>query len=98
MNSSTQALVTAAANTSKEVIGAQIVTQTLDALNKTAPSKGKTGSVGAQVVNKTLDIMNKRGKGKYSSAADGMAASYDFNKSVLSAVYNPTGGIANLKG
>lgn len=72
----TAAMVTAAANTTKETIGAQIVTKTLDTLNKTAPSKGK---------------------GKY-NAAGNMAASYDFNKSVLSAVYNPVGAIADMKG
>ena len=70
-------MIAAAANTSKATIGAQIVTKTLDTLNRTAPTKSK---------------------GKYSSAASGMAASYDFNKSVLSAVYNPVGAIANMKG
>ena len=71
------ALATAAASTSKAVIGGQIVTKTLDTLNKTAPSKGK---------------------GKYSSTSGNMAASYDFNKSVLSAVYSGKGAIASISG
>ncbi|MDL2209460.1 hypothetical protein LJC26_01470 [Desulfovibrio sp. OttesenSCG-928-O18] len=75
MSTANAALATAAANTMKQTIGAQVVTKTLDTLNRTAPSKGK---------------------GKYSSGGD-MAASYDFNKSVLSAVYSPTGAIANMK-
>ena len=70
------AMITAAANTSKATIGAEIVTKTLDTLNRTAPTKGK---------------------GKYRVNAGNMSASYDFQKSVLSAVYNPTGGIADLK-
>ena len=70
----TQAMATAAANTSKATIGAQIVTKTLDTLNRTAP---------------------KKGKGKY-TAGGNMSASYDFQKTVLSAAYNPTGGIADL--
>ncbi len=74
-NSHTAAMVTAAANTQKATIGAQVVSKTLDTLNRTAPAKGK---------------------GKY-SAANGMAASYDFNKSVLSAVYSPKGAIADMK-
>ena len=74
-NSLNASLAAAAANTQKEVIGAQVVTKTLDTLNKTAPSKGKKSKTGG----------------------GDMAASYDFNKSVLSAVYNPTGAIADLK-
>lgn len=66
----------AAAGTSKAAIGAQIVTKTLDTLNRTAPSKGK---------------------GKYSCGGGDMAASYDFNKSVLSAVYSAKGAIASIK-
>jgi len=73
-NDLTSAAITAAAKTTKETIGAQIVSGTLDTLNKTAPGK----------------------KGK-SNAAGNMATSYDFNKSVLSAAYNPTGAIADLK-
>jgi hypothetical protein len=72
----TASMVPAAASTRKAAIGAQIVTRTLDTLNRTAPG---------------------RGKGKYSAATSGMAASYDFQKSVLSAIYNPTGAIADLK-
>ena len=67
------AMAGAIASTQKEVIGAQIVTKTLDTLNKTAP------------------------KGKKKSGGGDMAASYDFQKSVLSAVYNPTGAIADMK-
>ncbi|CAK7002794.1 MAG: hypothetical protein DELT_00100 [Desulfovibrio sp.] len=67
------AMVTATVNTTKETVGAQIVTQTLDTLNKTAPNKSK------------------------SKTGANMAASYDFNKSVLSAAYNPTGTITELE-
>jgi hypothetical protein len=70
------AVATAAANTTKQAIGAQVVSKTLDVLNRTAPS---------------------RGKGKYKSGGGDMAASYDFNKSVLSAVYSPKGAIASVK-
>lgn len=35
------AAATAAANTTKQTVGAQVVTKTLDTLNKTAPTKGK---------------------------------------------------------
>lgn len=69
-------MAAAIAGSQKEVIGAEIVTQTLDTLNKTA-SKGKKKTGG--------------------TAGNAMAASYDFNKSVLSAAYNPTGAIADLK-
>ena len=68
-------LVAAAANTQKATIDAQIVTKTLDTLNKTAPSKSK---------------------GKSKSGGGDIAASYEFNKSVLSAVYSPKGAIADL--
>ena len=76
-SNATAALAVAAASTSKAVIGGQIVTKTLDTLNRTAPSKGK---------------------GKYSSGGGDMAASYDFNKSVLSSVYSAKGAIASMKG
>ncbi|GHV53909.1 hypothetical protein FACS1894206_05560 [Deltaproteobacteria bacterium] len=69
------AVATAAAKTMKQSIGAQIVSKTLDALNKTAPSKGR---------------------GKYRSGGD-MAASYNFNKAVLSSVYSAKGAIAAMK-
>ena len=68
------AMATAAANTTKATVGAQVVTKTLDTLNKTAPSKGKKSTGGGD-----------------------MAASYDFNKSVLSAAYNPTGTVTEVK-
>lgn len=68
----TSAALRAAANTTKETVGAQIVTSTLDTLNKNAKGKSKK------------------------SAGESMAASYDFNKSVLSAVYSPKGGITDL--
>lgn len=66
------ALGVAAATTQKEVIGAQVVTKTLDTLNQYS------------------------GKNKKSGKGD-MAASYDFNKSVLSAAYDAKGAIANVK-
>ena len=67
------AMATAIANTQKETFGAQVVAQTLDTLNKTAP------------------------KGKSKTGGGNMAASYDFQKSVLSAVYSPKGAIAEIK-
>lgn len=69
------AVATAAANTTKATVGAQVVSKTLDIMNRTAPAKGK---------------------GKYKAGGD-MAASYDVNKTVLSAAYNPTGTITELK-
>lgn len=76
MRSAEMSMAVAAANTSKASIGAQVVSKTLDTLNRTAPSKGK---------------------GKYSGGGN-MAASYDFNQSVLSSVYGAKGAIASLKG
>lgn len=67
------AVAAAIANTQKETIGAQVVSKTLDTLNKTAP------------------------KGKSKTGGDDISASYDFQKSVLSAVYSPKGAIAELK-
>ena len=68
------ALSVAAISTQKAVVGAEIVTQTLDTLNQCGP------------------------RNNVSEAKDGMDASYDFNKSVLSAVYSPTGAITDLVG
>ena len=54
--------------------------------------------IGAQVVTKTLDTMNQQAGKKKKSAGNAMAASYEFNKDVLSAAYDAKGAIANIKG
>ena len=48
-------------------------------------------SFGASVVSATFDTLNAPGIGQSS-----MSSTYDFSKSVLSAVYNPTGGITDI--
>lgn len=53
--------------------------------------------VGAQVVSKTLDTLNQYGSKSKKSGGGNMAASYDFNKSVLSAAYDAKGALANVK-
>ena len=64
------------ASAQKDVIGAEIITQTLDVLNqKDRKGDGRPGSGG--------------------TSAD-MAASYDFQKSVLSAAYSPKGVVTNI--
>ena len=68
-----KAMATAIANTQKQTIGAQVVTKTLDTVNRNAPT------------------------GKSKSKGGDMSASYDFQKSVLSAVYSPKGAIAEIK-
>lgn len=65
------ALGAAAAATQKEVVGAQIVSKTLDAVNHQAGKKKK-------------------------SSGNAMAASYAFNKDVLSAAYDAKGAIADI--
>ena len=66
-NTLNPAMVAAAATSQKAVIGAEVVTQTLDKLNQ-YQSKSK-------------------------KCKNSMSASYDFQKSVLSAVYQPKGTI-----
>ncbi len=48
-------------------------------------------TVGASVVSASLDALNAPGMGQSPTAMD-----YDFGKSVLGAVYNPTGGITDI--
>lgn len=54
-------------------------------------------TIGAEIITKTLDALNKPGKKDKSGLQGAMAASYECNKSILSSVYNPTGGIADLE-
>lgn len=52
-----------------------------------------------EIVSKTLDTLNstsERGKCK-KGASEAMNASYEFNKSVLSAVYEAKGVVTNTK-
>ena len=65
------------ATTQKAVLGAEIITKTLDTLNQYGGDSG-SGSC------------NKSG------TSSDMAASYDFQKSVLSAAYSPKGAIADV--
>ncbi|GAB7022600.1 hypothetical protein [Salidesulfovibrio brasiliensis] len=81
----------------KQLFGAQVVSKTLDYMNNyggaasAAPFDKQT--FGAAVVSKTLDYMNSGGTGM-----DRSSQSYDFQKSVLSAAYNPVGAITNKIG
>ena len=53
-------------------------------------------AIGAEVVTQTLDKLNNY-KSKSKKNQNAMSASYDFNKSVLSAVYEPKGTITEIK-
>lgn len=55
-----------------------------------APVTDKS-TLGASVVSASFDALNAPGMGQPPTAMD-----YDFGKSVLGAVYNPTGGIADF--
>lgn len=74
-------------------------TRTSAAAMATAAANTAKATVDSQIVTKTLDTLNQTApKSKKSKSGGGnMAASYDFQKSVLSAVYSPTGAIADLK-
>lgn len=81
----------------KQTFGAAVVTSTLDILNgqgssgmASAPMDKQT--FGAAVVSKTLDYMNA-GQGH----DNGMAQSYDFQKSVLGGHAAAIGALANIK-
>jgi len=65
-----------------------------------AAANTSKAAIGAQIVTKTLDTLNSTAptKRKGKSGGGDIAASYDFNKSVLSAVYNPVGTITSTKG
>ena len=68
-----------------------------DALNIAAAQKA---SIGADIITKTLDTMNQYGNAETSSNAGtsgDMAASYEFQKSVLSAAYSPKGAVTDVK-
>ena len=84
----------------RETMYADIVTGTLDALNQYDKPKSKPllvtpETIKADIVTGTLDALNQ-GSGKYSMKSD-LAASYDFQKTVLSAVYAPKGVVTSVK-
>lgn len=71
---------------------------TYDAAMATAVANTQKETIGAQIVSKTLDTLNANApKSKSKSNSGNMAASYDFQKSVLGAVYGTTGAIADLE-
>ena len=69
-----------------------------DAIAAAATTKA---TIGAEIITKTLDTLNQYGGdsggscNKSGSSAD-MAASYDFQKSVLSAAYGPKGAVTDI--
>lgn len=80
-----------------QTFGAAVVTKTLDYMNgqgsssiDNAPMDKQT--FGAAVVSKTLDYMNSG-----QSHDNGMAQSYDFQKSVLGGHADAIGALANVK-
>lgn len=67
------------------------------AVAKAVANTQKAG-IDASIVTKTLDTLNATApKTKGKGGAGDMSASYDLQKSVLSAVYSPKGAIAELK-
>ena len=64
-----------------------------------AAANTSKATIDAQIVTKTLDTLNEFApkKSKKCGLSGNIAASYDFNKSVLSAVYNPVGTITEIK-
>ena len=62
-----------------------------------ALAKAQKASVGADIITQTLDTVNRYGSKKKKGSCNDMAASYDFQKSVLSAVYEPKGTITEIK-
>ena len=89
-----------AASITKDKMYADIVTGTLDAINQYDTSKSGTlgatpETVKADIVTGTLDALNQS-SGKPGTKSD-LAASYDFQKTVLSAAYGPKGGVTSIK-
>ena len=81
----------------KQTFGAAVVTKTLDYMNSQGSSAMDLAPMdkqtfGAAVVAKTLDYMNS-GQGN----DNGMAQSYDFQKSVLGGHAEELGALANIK-
>jgi hypothetical protein len=81
----------------RQTFEAAVVTQTLDYLNGQGSSAQDAAPMdkqtfGAAVVSKTLDYMNA-GQGH----DNGMAQSYDFQKSVLGGHADAIGALANVK-
>lgn len=71
---------------------------TYDSAVATAIANTQKESIDSQIVTKTLDTLNQNApKSKSKSTGGNMAASYDFQKSVLGAVYGTTGAIADIK-
>ncbi len=79
---------------SKEMFGAQVVTATLDKLNKSQkqPAPVDKASAEAAVVSQTLDNLNN------SKPTEVSGADYNFQKDVLSAAYEGKGTLVDSKG
>ncbi len=52
-------------------------------------------TIGAEIITKTLDTLNQQ-SGSCGGNGSDMTASYDFQKSVLSAAYGVKGAVADL--
>lgn len=83
-----------------QTFGAQVVTATLDSMNgassgQIAPTDKQ--SFGAAVVSKTLDYANSN-QFQHRNTFGSANADYDFQKSVLSAAYNPVGSVLDTLG
>ncbi len=57
----------------------------------------QAATIGAEIITKTLDTLNQQG-GSCGGTSSDMAASYDFQKSVLSAAYGAKGAVTDITG
>ena len=97
MKTATDLTVTAI---TKDTMYADIVTGTLDALNQFDKKKSNSQimspeTIKSDIVTGTLDALNQ-GSGLSSMKSD-LSASYDFQKTVLSAAYGGKGAVASIK-
>ncbi len=98
-NDSFPSLGSAANSIGQQVLGAEVVSKTLDFMNNSSDSGNSFAPVdkqtfGAAVVSKTLDYMNSGSMGGMGGASD-MSQSYQFGKDVLGAYMSGTGALAN---
>lgn len=79
--------------TDRQTFGAAVVSKTLDYMNgaSSGPAPFDKQTFGAAVVSKTLDYMNSSSFGGHKNGSD-----YDFQTSVLGAVYAGRGTIMDL--
>jgi len=92
------AIGASAPTTASQIIGGEVISKTLDYMNNlgaSQPAPFDKQTFGAAVVSKTLDYMNSNQNSWGRSS--GFNADYDFQKSVLSAAYNPVGAVFGAK-